>query len=104
LVQASPSSQPLPTQAPDWQRSPHVRLEWSSHACPSGTAVCWHPRAASQESAVQALPSLQETPPVQRPAWQLAPQARRGLPQLCPFATGAYTHPSVWSHESTVHS
>jgi hypothetical protein len=99
---------PLP-QAPAVQNSPLVQKSPSSQGSPfAAAALCTHPVAGLQESAVQAFPSLQTMAEagVQLPAWHVSPvvQASPSL-QTAPLSgVGLLTQASVVSlQESAVH-
>src|SRR6266704_366654 len=68
----------------------------SEQEAPSGTGVALHPEAGSQESVVQALPSLQTSgvPAAQRPCSQVSlPLQASPSEQEVPSATGVWMQP-----------
>ena len=95
-MQGLPSSQfsGVPAvQVPAWQVSAPLQTSPSAQEVPSATGVFWHPSTASQESAVQGLPSSQFSgvPAVQVPAWQVSdPLQTSPSAQDAPSATGTF--------------
>jgi hypothetical protein len=93
-------------QEPAWQVSAPLHASPSLQAVPFATGAVRQPSAASQESVVHGLPSLQTSavPAAQEPAWHVSAPLH-ALPSLhaVPFATGAVTQPVAASQESVVH-
>jgi hypothetical protein len=108
LVQGLPSLQvgvAPGVHAPAWQVSAPLQAFPSLQPVPLATSVFWQPLAASHESVVQGLPSLQLSggPGVQVPVWQVSvPLQALPSPQDVPFVTLTFRHPSVASQESAV--
>ena len=107
-VHALPSSQlrVVPAvQTPTWHVSAPLHTVPSAHDVPFGTAVWTHPRAASQLSVVQTLPSLQLSgvPAVHVPFWQVSlPLQTVPSAHELPFRTGVFRQPSTGSQLSVV--
>jgi hypothetical protein len=90
---------------PTWQVSVPLQTLPSLHGVPLTTGPFAQPVTGSQESIVQALPSLQLSglPVVQVPVWQVSAPLQT-LPSVheVPFVTGALEHPKIGSQESVV--
>src|SRR5438552_6788972 len=83
-------------QVPILQVSSPLQTLPSEQEAPSGTGVSLHPEAGSQESVVQALPSLQTSgvPAAQRPCSQVSlPLQASPSEQEVPSATGVWMQP-----------
>jgi hypothetical protein len=108
VVQTLPSLQPstVPAvQAPLWQVSPPLQRLPSGQGVPLLTGDAVQPKAASQLSAVHALPSLQSSgePAPHTPLWQLSsPLHTLPSSQEVPFRTGAFAQPEAGPQLSVV--